>query len=148
MPILKGLIESDGMLLDLRVALGATQAQKKRSAGQPLPAPIQIRALVDPGADCTCIDPSALAPLTPNATGVTLANVPSVGGLASVIQYDVSLTLIHPSGDARKDLVLRDHPVIELALGPLGIRALIGRDVLSHCHLFYDGTDNTFSLAY
>ncbi len=39
-------------------------------------------------------------------------------------------------------------PVVAAVLLPQGFHALIGRDVLSHCLLTYDGASGLFSLAY
>jgi hypothetical protein len=65
-----------------------------------------------------------------------------------VSEYPVSLTLVHPSRSAKANLVLRNHPVLEQPLGPLGYQALLGRDVLAKCLLVYDGPSATFTLAY
>jgi hypothetical protein len=148
MPILSGLIDPSGLYLDVRVGLSAVEIRRRRNAGEAIPAPISLRAIIDTGADSTCVDGPSVASLGLEISGITLANRPALGGLGPVIEYDVSLTLIHPSGDPRKDFVLRAYPVIELPLGSLGFQALIGRDFLSQCQLFYDGPGNSFSLAY
>jgi hypothetical protein len=148
MPLLKGSLGPDGALVDLLVGLSRPEVRRRRLAGNPVPAPIAIRALLDTGAECTCIDPQALTPLTLPLKGVGLANVPAAGGLVGTSQHDASLTVVHPSGTAALNLVLPEWPVCLLSLGHLGYQALIGRDVLNRFLFVYDGAGQTYTLAY
>jgi hypothetical protein len=113
-----------------------------------VPAPVVVRALVDTGAESTCADPSVLAPLNLPLDTVTFANVPAAGGLVTLPQYDAGITVVHPSGKARFNLVVGDLKVVELSLGWLGYDALLGRDVLNRCALVYHGPRQRFKLAY
>jgi hypothetical protein len=148
---LSGPITPDGCLVDLLIGLAAGNVRQRRQAGQPIPPPVAVRALLDTGAQASCADPQALAPLIAlglHRTRLILTNVPALGGISVGSEYAAGLTIVHPSGDARANLVLRHWPVVEVPLGPLGYQALIGRDVLSRCLFIQDGPGNTFLLAY
>jgi hypothetical protein len=144
-------IGPDGPLIDVLVGLSAADLQTLRNAGRPVPTPLALHALIDTGAEVSCADPQALAPLV--HVGVipkqfVLANVPAAGGITWAAEYTVSLTIVHPSGNARAHLVLRTQPVVEQSLGQLGYQALIGRDVLARCLHIYNGPAQLFTLAY
>jgi hypothetical protein len=147
----QGEIGSEGALVELLVGLAAPNIQNLRNAGHPVPTAIPVRAVIDTAADVTCLDPAALA--VPIAAGVpptrfVYANLPAFGGLTFACEYLVSLTITHPSGDPRANLVLRNHPVIEQPLRQLGYQALIGRDVLGRCLFVYDGPGRVYTLGY
>lgn len=151
MRVLHGTVEADGAMVEVQLGLASANVQKLRQAGRPIPPAVTLRALLDPGAEATCVDPQVLAPwiafgLPPNR--LILTNTPALGGSGAAAEYTVGLTIVHPSGNPRDNLVLRNQPVIELALGALGYQALIGRDVLNQCMLIYDGPGKVFTLAY
>src|SRR5262249_41817586 len=106
MPILTGQIEPDGALVDVLIGWSRSQVQRLRAAGRPIPSPVSLRALLDPGAECTCVDPQAVAILALPVIGISLANLPATTGLAPAVQRDASLTIVHPSGAASQNLVL------------------------------------------
>jgi len=145
-------ITADGALVDVRVELAGANVNSLRQAGQPVPPAIAARALVDSGSEVTCIDPAILAPLI-IAAGLrparfVLANVPMAGGVNLAAEYFVALSIVHPAGTPRADLILRNHPVVEQQLGGLGLDVLIGRDLLDRCLTIYDGPGKAFTLAY
>lgn len=129
--------------------MGVSQARRRalEAAKQKVPANIAIRALVDTGATCTCIDPSVSAELGLKVTGKDAMNTASTGNEPyEANRYDASLIVRNP-GDY--DLVKPNIPVSEMPLfGTLGVHALIGRDVLEDCLLIYDGKNGFFTLAY
>jgi hypothetical protein len=138
-------------LVEAVIGLAASNVQVLRQAGQAVPAPVTVRALIDTAADVSCVDPQVLAPLV--AAGLmpgryVFANMPAMSGLNLAGEYTLSLTILHPSGNARAHLVLRNHPVVEQTLGPLGYQALVGRDILDRCLHVYDGPGKRFTLAY
>src|SRR5690349_16255464 len=100
MPILTGRIEADGALVDILIGWSRPQVQRLRATGRPVPAPVPLRALLDSGAECTCVEPQAVAPLALPVKGISLANVPAATGLGPAAQHDASLTVLHPSGTA------------------------------------------------
>jgi hypothetical protein len=119
-----------------------------QAANSPVPAPVPIRALVDTGASCSCVDPSVLTSLGLTPTGSARINTPSNGSEpVDLPQYDVAL-IIPPATPGQSPLIFPIIPVVASQLRAQGIEALIGRDILSHCILVYNGTVNFFSLAF
>lgn len=149
MPILHG--ETDvqtGAVVRVRIGLSRDRVRGLRRSNTPVPNPIDLMALLDTGAECTCIDPSVLSRIALPRKSVGLTNVPGTGGLGFQHAYESQLTVLHPSGDARRDLVVDELSVTLLPLAFAGVDVVIGRDVLIHCVLSYDGTSNSFTLSY
>jgi hypothetical protein len=144
-------IRPEGPILDVFVGLAAHDVRALRHAGRPIPAPVSARALIDTGADVTCIDPGVLNHVivagTPPGRFV-LTNIPAAGGLTVAPEFAVSLTVTHPSGDPKANLVLRALPVLQQDLNSVDFQVLIGRDVLTRCLFVYDGTGRQFTLCY
>ena len=81
-----------GLILTALIGVSAARRQALLTANQPVPNAVNVSALVDTGASCTCIDPSVLNQLGLTPTGSIQVNAPSTGAqLASANQYDVSL---------------------------------------------------------
>ena len=148
MPRLAGDLLPKGALVAIEVGLSRADVQQLRNAGRPIPATVSLHALLDTGAECTCVDPQAVATLSLPMKNIGLANIPAVGGLVPTVEYEASLSVVHPSGDSRLNLVIGALLVAELPLAGLGYRALIGRDVLLKCRFLYDGPRARFQLAY
>jgi hypothetical protein len=139
MPILTFSLTADGAVIDLLVGVSQHREQALIAANQPVPSPVPIRALIDPGASVTCIEDTALKPLGLAPTGAVSLTTPSTGATPAVCnQYDVSLLLSHPVITYRFGAV----PVIECkALSP-NFKALFGRDPLKICLFVYDGPNS------
>jgi len=88
-----------------------------------------------------------LLQLTP--TGSASLNTPSTGNQPyTANQYDVSLIIPGPSPN-HPAYYLQTLAVVEAQLLlAQGFHALIGRDVLAHCFMVYNGATNLFTLAY
>lgn len=119
------------------------------SAGQTVPQAQNIFALVDTGASCTCVDPAVLQVLQLTPTGTATMNTPSTGAQPHVAnQYDVSVVIPGPT-PAHPAYYIPTLGVVEAQLfAAQGFHALIGRDVLQHCLLSYNGMIHLFTLAY
>lgn len=148
MTVLKGILEPDGALVDVEIGWSDSGARTLRASLQPVPPPVRARAVLDSGAEATCVDASLIQSLGLSLSGVTPANLPAFGGLTLGVQRDASLTMLHPSGNVRRCLVVRTLLVIELSLSGLGFQVLIGRDVLSLCRFLFDGPRGRFKLGY
>jgi len=148
MTILNGDIEPEGALVDVLIGLSGTELHRLRLASSPIPAAVQLRGVLDTGAECTCIDLQAAGPLTLPVEGITLVNAPALGGLTASTQYDAGLTSLHPSGNPSDHLVSVDLVVADQPLGVLAYQVLIGRDVLARCAFLYNGMTGKFSLDY
>ncbi len=148
MPVLNGTIEPEGALVPIILGWGAAHVALLRAAAKAIPQPVSAGALLDSGAEVTSVDPSLVQALGLPLDSFSLTNLPAGGGLTVATQYFAALTIVHPSGNAALNLVLSDLLVVELPLGPLGYRALIGRDVLARCRFLYNGPRGRFRLAY
>lgn len=148
MPRLSGVLEAEGALVAVEIGLSRAEVRRLRHAARPIPAVVSLRALLDTGAECSCVDPHAVGTLALPVQNIGLANVPAVGGLVPTILRDASLTVVHPSGDSRLNLVVADLSLAEVSLAALSYEVLIGRDVLDRCRFLYDGRGRRFRLTY
>ncbi len=111
-----------------------------------MPGVQNIRALVDSGASCTCIDPQVLMALGLQATGKTTMTTPSTGTTpVEADTYDVSIII--PAG-TQQPLMRPVMSVVSSALIHQGFHALLGRDVLAECIFTYNGSAEIFTFAY
>jgi hypothetical protein len=147
-PSLNAVIDSDGALVDVLVGWSSARTAVLRQSLRPVPPTLSARALVDCGAEITCIDSAVIRTLSLPTGSFTLANLPALGGLALATQHDASLIVLHPSGDARLNLIVGDLLVVDLPLGALGYQVLLGRDVLALCEFLYQGPSQRFQLSY
>ncbi len=131
--------------------IGVSQARHAVLAAANLPIPnlVQIQALVDTGASCTCIDPSVLQSLALTPTGIVTVNTPSTGLQPHTAQqFDVSIA-IPGALPTHIPLVVNNVPVVAAQLlVAQGFQALIGRDILAQCLFTYNGEMGQFTLAY
>jgi hypothetical protein len=148
MPSVTGALTPDGAVIPILLGLSASSVQALRTALRPVPSPAGVRALIDTGAELTCVDTALIQTLGLTLGGTTLANLPAHGGLTVSALHDASLTIVHPSGKARANLVVLDLAVLSLPLAPLGYQALLGRDLLARCRFLYDGPRDRFRLSY
>ena len=144
-------ISSDGPIVAALVAVSEARRGALSAAGQPVPPPVRIRALVDTGASCTCIDEGAIAALGIPPTGRVHVLSPTTGATpADKDQFDVAL-LIPPAEPSQTGLIFPTIAVITTSFAPQPIQALIGRDILRRCLLTYNGgfgPTGFFTLAY
>lgn len=130
------------------VGVSSARGEALVAAGQPIPSFLPVRALVDTGASCTCIDPSILKALDLTPTGSVTVNTPTTGQSPQVAeQYDISL-VIPGNSPQHSPLARMAIPVVAAELSKQGIQALIGRDVLSECVFHYNGDIGWFTVAY
>ena len=148
MPVLTGMLQHDGPLVDVAFGWSAVAGKQERAALRPVPPPLRARALVDTGAEITCVDAALIQQLGLPFGAFVPANLPAHGGLTFGVLHDASLAILHPSGNARDHLTLLNLSVLELSLSSLGYQACIGRDVLARCRFLYHGPRNAFRLRY
>lgn len=137
---------ADGLVVSVMIGFRRARLQALRAAGQPLPNPVQLRGVIDTGADVTSVSDAALAPLGLVPVGPVLVNTP--GGHAIVNRYNVSLTIVDPAGAPSPGIVFPNLTVLGLNAAPIGFDVLIGLDVLAHCLLLADGRRGVFTLAF
>jgi hypothetical protein len=137
-----------GPAVPLGVAISQARRDALMKAGREIPPVSSIRALVDTGASCTCIDPAVVAALDLPARGTVSVHTPSTGSIPHIAdEYEVSLVL-PGAGTHHVPLTIDAVPVIATDLAVQGIHAIIGRDVLQDCILIYNGTVGEFTLAF
>lgn len=147
MPLFTLQYQANGPIITAGVLASKQRAEALKAAGQPVPGPQLVRALVDTGASCTCVDPTHLEALGLSPTGTVQVHTPTpVEAPSQSYQYDVGMFIM---ADATEPpLVLDTLPVVASSLGQQGIDALIGRDILSRCVLVYNGKIGQFTLAF
>jgi len=126
----------------VQVTIGVEQniAQQLVSQGTPLPQPVPGVALIDTGATSTCIDDAIAKQL--NLPVVDVVSIASASHAET--NQSVYPALIEVVGIAIKFNALR---AIGVPLANQGIQVLIGRDLLQHCTLFYNGMIGSFTLS-
>lgn len=147
MPTITLQITPDGPLCDAFVGVSQARRDALTAAGQTVPNVVRVRALIDTGASCTCVDPSALRSLGLTPTGSVPVNTPTTGATPlNRDQYDISLQIPHPQ---LYPLLRNTIAVVEAELFLIqGFHVLIGRDVLGDCVLVYHGDAEFYSLSY
>jgi hypothetical protein len=141
-------IDASGPVLNAAVFVSDGRRLALEAAGLPVPTPRRIRALVDTGASFTSIDPAVLEELSLTPTGTIEIVTPSTGqDTHTADTYDVDFMI----GAGAEDVPLLI-PNLRIASCDLflrqGIHALIGRDILARCILYYNGEMGIFSLAF
>jgi hypothetical protein len=134
--------------VDILVGLSRPEVQALRAALRPIPQPVQLRALIDTGAEATCLDRAIITRAALPWLSPTQANMPGGPGLLWSSIYRAGVTILHPSGRPRQHHVTPYVLVCELPLGLLGYDAVIGRDILATLRFTYDGPAGTFTLDY
>lgn len=148
MPVIVEALQASGAIVDVSLGWSRSRAIQLRRAFHPVPPPVAARAILDTGAEITCVDMALVQALGLPSGGTGLANVPAHGGVSLASMHDAGLSIVHPSGNPGFNLVVRDLTVLELNLGPIGYQVLVGRDVLARCRFLYNGQGNRFRLAY
>jgi len=134
-----------GPLLHVEVSVPTALGRYLAERGQPIPAPVAGWALLDTGATRSCVDASVLQKLGLSPVGVV--QTATAGGM--VPQYLYPARLRFPA----EGLDIEFASVIGVDLKGLRIAdreliVLIGRDVLAHCVLIYNGPGGFFTLAF
>lgn len=149
MPAFWKRLTSAGAIVKVDIGLSTKTVQALRQGLQPLPPTVRCHALLDTGAEKTCVDESVCRDLGFDYEGIELVNVPyQQSELTFGIQHDTDLTIVHPARHKQKNLALRNLAVVELALNSFDFQVIIGRDVLAHCQFLYNGPGRRFILRY
>lgn len=135
-------------MINLLVTVSAARRVALQAANVALPAPQPIRGLVDTGASHTCIDPSVFQALQLQPTGSVPMHTPSTGGVPmSADTYDVGIIIPSTPTSAPYQRPNMQVSATDL-LAAQGFHALIGRDILTHCVLNYNGSMQLLTMAY
>src|SRR5437868_2261845 len=106
--------------------------------GITLPVPQVGEALIDTGASGTCIDDA-----TAQQLGLPVVDVMQMVSASHTSQQNIYPIRLVVAGGLRFDVPR----AMGAVLAPQGLVALIGRDVLQRCTLFYNGPAGEFTLA-
>ncbi len=151
MPYFTLQIGPGGPVVDAVIAVSAARHSAILAANQTPPLPVPVRALIDTGASCTCVEPSILQQLQLTPTGQGLVYTPTTGATpVACAQYDIGILIPSGGGGAAHFAIpnLMVAAAQPASLQQQGIQALIGRDLLANCVLWYNGGGGFFTLAY
>ncbi len=145
MPHVSAMIGSDGPVIDLAVAVGASWQRRLSAQGSAAPAPPIIRALIDTGSDLSVVHPQVLVQLGIQPTGSIRIRRPGAGsGFRLAALYEVQLSI---GGLSHGTHWIPAHVVAASPSTPTVV-ALLGRDLLEHCMFFYNGPRGDLALAW
>jgi predicted aspartyl protease len=129
-----------GPIVQVTVGVGQQIATQVLQAGGTLPVPISGFALIDTGATTTCIDEDAAQQLQlPAIDVVTISSASHSSTQQNVYPIQIGVVGLPITVNAPRS--------IGAPLKGQGILVLIGRDVLQHCVLVYNGQAGSFTLA-
>ncbi len=155
MPLLNLALDvRSGLRTRVRITVNRATLLKLRATRQPVPQPVIVDAMIDTGAERSCIDPAVVQRIAlplyafgfASAPGTNAPVIPALGGTTVNAIYQAGLALIHPA--PHSDLVVPEIMLETLPLAQFGIEAVIGRDVLASCVLVYNGPTGSATLAY
>lgn len=132
-----GLLHEIGPALDVDVGY---DPEFGPGGARPQLAGRRIRALIDTGAKNSCIDSSLAL-----ALGLPVVNQRQGAGVGGVATFNTHLGQIHIPG--LKYTFHGEFMGVHLTVGDQAARVLIGRDVLRHFRLTYDGPKGAVSLS-
>ena len=130
-----------GPVLQVEIAIPETLAKLYAEKNLPIPQPKTGFALIDTGASGTCVDAECLNSLQINPIGECPISTPS----------GTSVQTIHPckiSFPGTPIGTLEFNSVIATELKNQGIIALLGRDILQHFIIIYNGVEGMWTLTY
>src|SRR5262249_59921883 len=127
MPHLNFPLSPDGRVVKAMLGLNGPDSAALIQASKPIPPPIQVRALIDPGSDHTAVAAHVFQQL--GLAPLVYGTSQTAGGSFQVNLYRLSLTISGLAGTAHPTLVLPHLLVSELPVA-LPFDALLGPDVL------------------
>jgi hypothetical protein len=150
MPTIAGALDPDGRaIVDVLVAVPAARTAALRAAGQAVPGPLRLSAMLDPGASITCLDTGTCRALGLVPAGRIRVRTPTSGAQPPRSRlYGLDLVIPHPTGNPVHNFALAALLAAQTDLSPFRIGVLIGRDVLTYCRFVYDGQGRKFELHY
>ncbi len=133
-------LQRQGPYVQVTISIAQSIAEQLLQQGLSLPSPMSGVALIDTGASSTCIDSDIAQQM--QLPVVNVVNVASASHASS--QQNVYPIQIEVVG---LPISIETPNAIGAALKAQGLIALIGRDVLQHCILFYNGITGSFTLS-
>lgn len=127
-----------GPVIQANVTIEENAGKGLVTRGSPLPKPKAGLVLIDTGASGTCVDERA-------AKELGLPVIDS-GKMTSATHKDQECN-VYPIQIILPGIILNCPRAMGAALAAQGLIALIGRDILAHCNLFYNGPAGQFTLS-
>jgi predicted aspartyl protease len=134
------ILQRQGPCVQVTIGLAQSIASQLLQQGKTLPKPVSGITLIDTGATSTCIDDAAAKQLElPVVNVVNVASASHASTQQNVYPIQIEVVGLPISIEAPN--------AIGAALSAQGLLALIGRDVLQHCTLFYNGITGEITLS-
>ena len=142
------LLQQTGPVIQVLVEVPTALATQLQQTGQPVPQPVQGFALIDTGASLSAVDATVVQQLGVQPVG--LANVGTAGGPQQQATYPARFSFPGSNLSAIDfNQLLGVNLTGQFALGAgHPIVALLGRDLLQHFVLVYNGPGAMFTLAF
>lgn len=128
-----------GPVVQIVLSVAQAIADQLMQQGLPVPVPVPGLALIDTGASATCIDDALAQQL--QLPVIDVVNMTSASHAST--QQNIYPVLIEVMGGIRINVPR----AMGANLAPQNLAALIGRDFLQHCTLFYNGPAGAITLA-
>ncbi len=145
MPHITVKIDADGPVVDLGIAVGRLWQSRLAARGVVVPPATTVRALIDTGSDLSVVHPQVLQQLGVQATGsIRIRRPGTVGGFRPASVSEVQLSM----GGLGRGTQWISARVVAVAPSTPSVFALIGRDVLEHCTLFYNGPQSELTISF
>lgn len=133
-------LAKDGSTLEVEVHVTDRHAKILEDNNENIPSPQSGKGLIDTGASISAIDVETLQELNISPIGATKVSTPSGEDMQELYAVKFSFP-----GKGLPDMTSLN--VLGSNLKKQNICALIGRDILRHCLLVYDGTSGSIMLA-
>lgn len=141
------IIKPEGPLLRVSIGVSHARAFALQAEGLIVPEPVIADLLIDTGASGSCICTNIASALGLAPTGIVNVLTPSTGTTPQPVPtYDVAMSF-----QGLTPVDANNLPTLSVTsnnFATQGIDGLLGRDVLSYAHMFYNGRENVYFLSF
>jgi len=138
------LLKVKGPIIPVEISVPTLLVEHMTTAGVPIPKPATGFALIDTGASISAVDIDIITGLQVRPVGITEVFIAGDKESHKVMQNIFPAKFSFPGTPLP---TIEFTAVLGSSLQPQKIVALIGRDVLSHCVLVYNGPGGHISLS-
>lgn len=131
---------NEGPKIQVTISVPASIEQQLIAAGSVIPQPISGEALIDTGAFRTSIDQDVAVQL--GLPVIDQANI------SSATHSNITLNVYPPKIEFHGLGSIQSARAIGCNLQSQGIIAILGRDILAGCTLFYNGTTGSYTISF